>query len=124
MDTSNLTDHENLLLVRQDIASLKDSQAEFHREVRESFNSLKDGTMADITLLKKDKADRKDVEAIQTHVNELQKIINDKVAVKVENLEATRKDFRSKITMVIWALGLTFTLLLWHVTGGVGGFHI
>ena len=43
METQNLTDHESLLLLRQEVKSVKDGQDIFHQEVRSSFKRLEDG---------------------------------------------------------------------------------
>lgn len=37
----NITDHESILLLRQDVKNLKEGQDEFHKEMKESFVDLK-----------------------------------------------------------------------------------
>ena len=100
---AELTDHEQIILIRRDIQNLKESQAEFHKEVRQAFEDLKGNFSA-------------------TVANHESRIIN---------LEATRQDFRNKIDVTcqqikdnkIYMVMLTTVgvllagLLIWHISG-------
>ena len=116
-DVQPITDHDRLIRIDTRLKDLIDTVAD-----------IKDGTSVKIALLEKSKADRDVVENIQ-------KKLNEDIEHRVSNLETTRQDFRSKLadnnrymsTYSKWLLagiGITFALLIWHVTSGVGGFHI
>lgn len=97
------TDHETLLLVRQDIANLKESQAAFHKEVRQSFEDLKNNYSS----------------TLANHEN------------RIVGLESTKADFREKLkvmdqkikdgnvyTILLCGIGvLLIGIVLWHVFG-------
>jgi len=101
--TEELTDHEQILLIRQDIKNLKDSQSDFHKEVRASFDDLKNNYSA----------------TLSNHEN------------RIAGLEATRQDFRNKIDMtcqqikdnrnydiLLTAIGILLVgILIWHIVG-------
>lgn len=98
-----LSDHETLLLVRQDIKTLKESQADFHKEVRQNFEDLKNNYSSTLAKHERD----------------------------IIDLMATRADFRAKIEMVKqdignstgyfkWVLALVAVLIgliSWHIIG-------
>ena len=99
----NYTDHESILLIRQEIQQLKNSQETFHKEMRTSFSDLKDNYAG--------------------RLNEHDKILTE--------LIATRADFREKLNIMnqkildtkvydiaMTAVGiLVLGLLIWHITG-------
>ena len=98
-----LTDHEAILLVGQRLEQLEKSQLEFHKEVRQSFEELKNGYAA----------------TMANHEG------------RIKDLEATRADFRNKIdvtcqqvkdnktyVILLSAIGVLLTgILIWHVAG-------
>ena len=92
----NLTDHEQLLLVRKDIQNLEKSQLEFHKEVRDSFKDLKDNYSSRLDCLEG----------------------------KVSGLEATKQDFRDKIKLtniymkwIAVGVGIVAVAVIYHLTG-------
>ena len=96
MTENNLTDHEAILLVRQELQQLEKSQTEFHKEMRAAFTDLKDNYAG--------------------RLNEHDKQLTD--------LYATRQDFRTKIKETnIWlswlavAVGIIGSVVFYHLTG-------
>ena len=93
---AEITDHEAILLVRQELQQLKDSQSAFHKEMRESFSDLK---------------------------NNYQGTLNDHEK-RLVDLEATRVDFRQKIEdssnymKLVIAIGVLIVgLFIYHIAG-------
>ena len=93
---NNITDHEAVLLISKDIKYIKESQENFHKEMRESFDELKNNYQG--RLLDHD--------------------------TRITNLESTRTDFRLKIsntdTYLKWLLiasSLLFSIMCWHILG-------
>ena len=91
-----LTDHESILLIRQEIQQLERSQSEFHKEMRIAFTDLKDNYAG--------------------RLNEHDKQLSD--------LCATRQDFRTKIKETnVWlswlagAVGIIGSVVFFHLTG-------
>jgi uncharacterized protein YllA (UPF0747 family) len=70
-----MTDHEAILLMRQDLYNLKESQCAFHKEVREAFEDLKnnysltlsnhEGRIKDLEAMKEQC--KKDIENLQKY---------------------------------------------------------
>jgi hypothetical protein len=58
---------------------------------------LRDGVFTDIADLKQNKADNKEVERIQSLVNEVQHKLNNNIEGRVSVVEATKADFRQKL---------------------------
>lgn len=114
-----MSEDNNNLIIRLDqkVMDLSD-------RVERGFSEIKDTISIRIVSLEKTKADLTEVNRLQLDLNDIQETLNKKVVIEIADLKATRNDFRWKIKMVMWALGGIFALLLWHITGGIGGFHI
>ena len=54
INDTQITDHESILLLRQDVKALKESQDNFHVEMKESFKDLKDNYATRLDLVEKE----------------------------------------------------------------------
>jgi hypothetical protein len=52
-EPTQITDHEAILLLRQDVRGLKESQDMFHKEMKDSFKDLKDNYATRLDLVEK-----------------------------------------------------------------------
>lgn len=91
------TDHDIIIRVDQKVSDLQKIVSE-----------IRDGTVADIAALQKDKADKDVVESIQ-------KKLNDNIETRVHSLEITKADFREKVsglrTYMIFLSGVGILLI-------------
>jgi hypothetical protein len=108
----NKEDHDLLVELRTEM-----------RGVRSDIKDLKEGTTARIQTLERDKADRKEVEELQKHVN-------DNIETRVRNLEEAKiepiehknllKSDNNNGIYLKWVLivvGLMFAAIIFHLTG-------
>ena len=91
-----MEDHNNLLTLMADVKNLSKSQADFHVEMKNNFQELKDN--------------------YANRLNDLEK--------RTQNLEITKVDFREKLNNYIgyqkWIMALIVLLvgiMLWHIIG-------
>lgn len=92
------------------IARLEQKVEDLATRVERGFSEVKDITLNRLTSLETTKANRDEVEKLQAKVN------ND-IEKRVNDLEKTRISFRTKVTLVLWGIGLIFAVLIWHLTG-------
>lgn len=93
----NQTDHDLLVTLNQKVTYLK-----------VSVKDLQDGTFAKIAMLEKDKADRKDVEALQHKIN------ND-MEIRVRKVEDRTSKYLITITLYSIAVGTMIGLIIYHI---------
>jgi hypothetical protein len=84
MNESLITDHEALLLLRQDVQALKSSQDNFHKEMKESFTDLRNNyaTRLDVIESEQNAADKRFV------AKEAQDKKNDIFSTDIETLQS------------------------------------
>ena len=87
-----LTDHEAILLLRNDVKALKEGQDDFHMEVRQSLKDLKDNyaTRLDVIEREQNATDKRFV------AKEVQDKKNDLFSVDIEELQTWKS----------WTIGL------------------
>ena len=102
MDNANLQlqlqqqDRDKLITLVADVKNLSNSQTQFHKEMKDSFQDLKDNFAGRLDDLDK----------------------------RTQNLEITRTDFREKLNNQVgyqrWIMALVVLLvgiMLWHIIG-------
>jgi len=91
------TDHDLLIELRTEM-----------QNVRNDIKELKDGTATRIQALEKDKADRRVVE-------ELQKVVNEELEVRVRGLEGSKGNYFTAM-LIYTAVGITMIgLIIYHM---------
>jgi signal-transduction protein with cAMP-binding, CBS, and nucleotidyltransferase domain len=92
-----VNDHDLLIELRTEM-----------QNVRADIKDLKDGTAFRISTLEKDKADKKDVE-------ELQSKINNNIEKRVFALENRNSNYKLAFTLYSLAVGSMILLILYHI---------
>ncbi|MFA5014822.1 MAG: hypothetical protein WC549_04715 [Actinomycetota bacterium] len=77
-------------------------------DIQVSIKTLQDGTFSKIAMLEKDKADRREVE-------ELQKIVNEHMEVRVRNLENKTSKYFITLTLYSIAVATMISLIIYHI---------
>jgi BMFP domain-containing protein YqiC len=105
MNDPTITDHESILLLRQDVKALKESQDGFHKEMKESFKDLKDNYATRLDVMEKGLNDADNAFVAKA----VQDKINEEVEKRVKYLEMQCDSF-SPIKKLVYG-GISFILL-------------
>jgi hypothetical protein len=81
------------------------------QNVRKDIKELNDGTSGRIKALESDKADRKDIEAIQTK-------LNTDVENRIRALEAAKSLYLTSMVIYTAVGGTMIGLIIWHLFKG------
>ena len=105
-----VTDHEAILLLRQDVKALKDSQDIFHIDMKESFKDLKDNYANRLETLEKSQRDADN----RFIVKEIQDKKNEDFGDNIESLQVWKSwtlGFGIGLTCLISLAGF----LIWYI---------
>lgn len=100
-----ITDHESILLIRKDIQALKESQDNFHRDMKDSIKELKDNYATRLDVMEKGLNDADNIFVAKA----VQDKINEGVEKRVRGLEI-QCDSLSPIKKLVYG-GISFVLL-------------
>ena len=98
------SDHDLLIRVDQKVDSLT-----------ATIQDIKDGTLSRLNALEKEKADRSEIQEMQTKINDLQKHINENVETRTQKLERMSDKYLITLALYTLAVGSMIGLIIYHI---------